>query len=126
MGVKKHLPLRWMENLEQVDSEENFTDDEISMVLFDDTQDRRNANLMADFVQSCEEDDEGTQNSDGDDDDHRESENFRDGYVLRGKPWKARNSYSRKTKEGAETNSPGKRPMFPTLNQRRKVGSRRK
>ncbi len=112
-------PLR--DEFEDVDSEENFTEDERSVVLFEDTQERNNVKMLGNnFGDTTEEE------TDDEDIDHtgQTNENFRDGYLLRGKPGKPRNSYSPPTP--SPQNSSGKRPMFPTINQRRTVKTRRK
>ena len=102
------------DHLENVDSDENFTEDEKSVILFHNTLDRDNCEMLGNMFYTTSEDE-----SEDDDNGNENDENFRDGYTLRGKP---RNSYSNQS----QIMSAGKRPTFPTFNQRKTVKTRRK
>ena len=116
------LSRQYMDELEDVDSEENFTEeDESSIILFEDTLEQNNVKFMGNNFTDITEDET---EDEGIDYDSQRNENFRDGYLLRGKPGKPRNSYSPTTP--SQQNSPEKRPKFPTINQQRSKKTRRR
>ena len=102
------------DHLENVDSDENFTEDEKSIILFEKTVDRDNCEMLGNRFHTTSEED-----SEDDDNENKNDENFRDGYTLRGKP---RKSYSSQS----QIISARKRSTFPTFNQRKTVKTRQK
>ena len=70
-----------------MESDENFSEDENSQVLFESTQDVRNIEHLASLT-------DDTSGEDTDDENSEEQQIFRTGYNLRGKQKKPRNSYS--------------------------------
>ena len=73
--------------LEEVESDENFSDDENSEILFDNTLYRKDAEDLAQMLSS-------TSDEDADDEINEDQQIFRRGYNLRMKQRKPRNSYS--------------------------------
>ena len=73
-------------DLEEVESDENFSDVEASQILFGDTQDNRNVQSLATLTDTSEDE--------IDDEENGNQQDFQIGYNLRKKRRKPRNSYS--------------------------------
>ena len=104
--------------LEVVESDENFTDDEFSQVLFEDSQDVRNRNNLATLASDTSEDDT-------DDEDNGAQQDFQRGSHPKKKRRKARNSYSPQVTSLSQTVSKSKSTHPPQTQSQPLVTRRR-